>query len=160
MIVGLDSPTTGTAAPRPVSAASLDRVFKALAGQTRREMLDALRDGPKTTGELVMLFPDLSRFAVMQHLRVLARAKLVVTRKRGRERHNFLNVVPLQQVYERWVSRYEAIWAGTLTDLKRRVEVDTARRGGDHPAPLGDLSGQSRGAQHAPPHTRRSEGLP
>mgnify|MGYP000216637447 CR=1 FL=1 len=105
--------------PRPDS--SLDRVFKALAKDIRREVLDALREGPKTTGELVMLFPDVSRFAVMQHLKVLSRAKLVVVRKSGRERHNFLNVVPIQQLYERWVGRYAGLWAGALTDLARRA---------------------------------------
>lgn len=104
------------------SGRELDRVFKALASGVRREMLDALREGPKTTGELVMLFPDLSRFAVMQHLKVLSRARLVLAKKRGRERHNFLNAVPIQQLHRRWVSKYEAWWAGALTDLKEGAE--------------------------------------
>lgn len=105
------------------TARSLDRVFKALASEIRREALDALRKGPLTTGELVMQFPELSRFAVMQHLKVLVRAKLIVVRKRGRERHNFLNVVPIQMLHERWVGRYEALWAGTLTGLRDRAEA-------------------------------------
>lgn len=119
-------------------AVSLDRVFKALAGSVRREILDALREGPRTTGELVLLFPDLSRFAVMQHLKVLWRARLVVSKKLGRERHNYLNPVPIRQVYERWVSRYEDIWAGALTELKRQAEVASARRGDEiHPTSPG-----------------------
>ena len=61
----------------------LERAWKALASDVRRDMLDALFEGPKSTGELGMLFPDLTRFAVMQHLRVLIRAKLVISSKKG-----------------------------------------------------------------------------
>ncbi len=119
-------------------AADLSRVFKALASDTRRAMLDALREGPRSTGEMVMHFPELSRFAVMQHLKVLSRARLVVSKKDGRVRLHFLNVVPIQQVHERWVTRYESMWAGTLTNLKRRAEVAPARRGAVHPPLPGD----------------------
>ncbi|CAG0975636.1 HTH-type transcriptional regulator [Phycisphaerales bacterium] len=128
---------------------SLDRVFKALASEVRREILDALREGPKTTGELVMRFPDLSRFAVMQHLKVLWRARLVVSKKQGRERHNFLNPVPIRQVYERWVTKYEGLWAGALTELKRRAEAACARRGDEvHPTSPGvSLRRETRGGR-------------
>lgn len=104
------------------AADDLDRVWRALANSERRAILDALREGPRTTGELVMLFPALSRFAVMQHLKVLNKARLVLVRKEGRMKFNLLNVVPIQQVYERWVRPYEALWAGMLTDLKGRAE--------------------------------------
>lgn len=119
-------------------AEDLSRVFKALASDTRRAMLDLLRDGPRSTGEIVMHFPGLSRFAVMQHLKVLSRARLAVSRKEGRVRLHFLNIVPIQQVHERWVTRYESLWAGTLTNLKRRAEVAPARRGAVHPPLPGD----------------------
>lgn len=119
-------------------AEDLSRVFKALASDTRRAMLDLLREGPRSTGEIVMHFPGLSRFAVMQHLKVLGRARLVVSKKEGRVRLHFLNVVPIQQVHERWVTRYESLWAGTLTNLKRRAEVAPARRGAVHPPLPGD----------------------
>jgi DNA-binding transcriptional ArsR family regulator len=111
----------------------LSPVFRALASETRRAMLDALREGPLATGELVMRFPGLTRFAVMQHLKVLVRAGLVVSRKDGRVRMNFLNVVPIREVYERWVRGYEGLWAGALTNLKRRAEGGPRRRGMDHP---------------------------
>lgn len=62
------------------------------------------------------------RFAVMKHLAVLEKAKLVVVRRSGRERWNHLNAVPLQRVYERWVKPYEAVWAAKLTGLKSRLE--------------------------------------
>lgn len=119
-------------------AEDLSRVFKALASDTRRAMLDLLREGPRSTGEIVMHFPALSRFAVMQHLKVLGRARLAVSSKAGRVRLHFLNVVPIQQVHERWVTRYESMWAGTLTNLKRRAEVAPARRGAVHPPLPGD----------------------
>lgn len=105
-------------------AEDLEPIWKALANPVRRAMLDELSDGPKTTGELDALFPDHSRFAVMQHLRVLERGGLVVYRRRGRERFNYLNPVPIQQIYHRWVSRYQQPWAEALTSLKWQLESE------------------------------------
>ncbi len=79
-------------------------------------------DGPRTTSDLVLMFPELSRFAVMQHLKVLVKARLVIVKREGRVRHNLLNPVPIQMIYERWVSRYQARWAGMLTGLKGTIE--------------------------------------
>lgn len=87
-------------------------------------MLDALANGPLTTSELAARFPDHSRFAVMQHLRVLEAGGLVVYRRRGRERFNYLNPVPIQQIYQRWVSRYQRPWAEALTSLKSQLESE------------------------------------
>lgn len=106
---------------------SMDGVWRALADPTRRALLDELRDGPRTTGALADSVPGMSRFGVMKHLRVLEEAGLVVARKEGRRRWNHLNAVPLRRVYERWVSRYEDRWAGSLIGLKRAAE----RRAGD-----------------------------
>ena len=100
---------------------SLENVWRALADPTRRRILDALRDGPKTTGELCRPF-QVSRFAVMKHLDILEKARLVVVRRQGRERWNHLNAVPIQQIYERWVRPYAACWAGTLLNLKGHIE--------------------------------------
>ena len=102
----------------------LEPVWKALANPVRREILDALREGALATGELVMLFPDISRYAVMQHLGVLVEANLVIPKKDGRVRMNHLNAVPIRMIYERWVSRYEGQWASALTGLKRTIEGD------------------------------------
>lgn len=99
-----------------------DAVWKALANPVRRAMLDVLSEGPARTGDLGRHFPDLSRFAVMQHLRVLEDADLVIPVRKGRERFNYLNPVPIQQVYERWVSRYMQPWADALTSLKHGLE--------------------------------------
>lgn len=100
----------------------LEAVWKALANPLRRSILDALRDGPRTTGELAERFPELSRFAVMQHLRVLEGADLVVARREGRKRYNYLNPVPIQRVYDRWVSRYVQPWTEALVGLKDELE--------------------------------------
>lgn len=83
-----------------------------------------MRDGPRTTTEIVEQFPQLSRFGVMKHIDVLREAGLINTRTEGRRRVNSINAVPLRQIYERWVSKYEDIWAGTLVDLKDALEKD------------------------------------
>jgi DNA-binding transcriptional ArsR family regulator len=99
-----------------------DAVFRALANPTRRSILDRLRPGPLTTGQLVAAHPDLSRFAVMQHLGVLVDAGLVVARRRGRERFNHLDAVPLRRVYERWVGRIAGASAAELLALESHIE--------------------------------------
>src|SRR5262245_2381098 len=100
----------------------LDQIWKALADETRRTILDFLRAGPRTTTEIVEQFPNLSRFAVMKHLDVLRQAALVVTREEGRQRINALNAVPIRMIYERWVSNYQDLWANTLLRVKEAAE--------------------------------------
>ena len=103
----------------------MEPVFKALADPTRRGLLDALfeRDG-QTLTELEGRLP-MTRFGVMKHLKVLEEANLVVTRRRGREKLHHLNPVPIQQVYERWVSKYAQPVAAGLTALKQDLEKET-----------------------------------
>jgi DNA-binding transcriptional ArsR family regulator/uncharacterized protein YndB with AHSA1/START domain len=96
--------------------------WKALADPTRRHILDYLKERPRTTGELSDLFAQ-SRFGVMKHLAILERAGLIVVRRRGRERWNHLNAIPLQRIYERWLRPYEAEWADRLLQLKRTAET-------------------------------------
>lgn len=100
----------------------LDIVWRALSDPTRRALLDGLRAGPRTTGDLVASIPDMTRFGVMKHLAVLVEAGLVIARKEGRQRWNHLNAVPLKMVFERWVSKYEDQWAGSLIRLKNTAE--------------------------------------
>src|SRR5262249_22386524 len=104
----------------------LDAIWKALADETRRTILDYLRSGPKPTTAIVEQFPDLSRFAVMKHLDVLRQAALVVTREEGRQRINSLNAVPIRMIYERWVSNYQDLWAGALLRVKEAAERNVA----------------------------------
>ncbi|MGZ3498021.1 MAG: ArsR/SmtB family transcription factor [Vulcanimicrobiaceae bacterium] len=100
----------------------MDEVFKALADPSRRHLLDLLfqRDG-QTLSELCSEL-DMTRFGAMKHLRVLEKAGLVITRRRGREKLHFLNPVPIQLIYDRWVSKYASRWTRTLTDLKKKLE--------------------------------------
>ena len=103
-------------------------VWRALANPMRRRMLDLLRDGPISTGDLANRFPRHSRFAVMQHLRVLEEGGLVSPRRQGRTRMNYLNPIPIQRIYHRWVSRYQEPWAEALVSLKGTLENEGSRR--------------------------------
>ena len=97
-------------------------VFKALADPSRRRLLDALyeRDG-QTLGELCGHL-DMTRFGVMKHLGILEAAGLVVIRREGREKLHFLNPVPIQLLYDRWVSKYRSRWTKALGALKHELE--------------------------------------
>src|SRR2546428_10865837 len=106
----------------------MDAVFRALGDPTRRTLLDELfeQDG-QTLSALEDRLP-MTRFGVMKHLRVLEEAGLVVTRRRGREKLHFLNPVPIRLVHDRWVSKYAAPWAATLSRLKYRLEDKTMEK--------------------------------
>jgi DNA-binding transcriptional ArsR family regulator len=101
----------------------LDGVWKALSDSTRRSILDVLRQGPLTTTQLVEAFPHLSRFGVMKHIDVLRQANLIQTREESRQRINSLNVVPIRQIYERWVGRFEELWTSHLLRIKEDAEA-------------------------------------
>src|SRR5439155_8938448 len=88
------------------SERSHDLVFKALADQKRRRLLDLLKDGPKTTGQLCDEFREVDRCTVMQHLGVLEKAGLIFVKKEGKYRWNYLDVVPIREIYDRWISEY------------------------------------------------------
>jgi DNA-binding transcriptional ArsR family regulator len=107
-------------------ADELDAVWKALSDATRRAILDFLRARSRTTTEIVEAFPHLSRFGVMKHLEVLRQAHLVQTREAGRQRVNSLNVVPIRQIYERWVGPFQELWSGELLRIKDLAEKDGA----------------------------------
>ncbi len=100
----------------------LDRVFKALANPVRRAICDSLKLRPLTTGQLCAAFAELDRTTVMLHLRVLERAGLVVAVRRGRERFNHLDAMPIQAIHERWIGPHAAHAAAGLSRLKKAVE--------------------------------------
>lgn len=104
----------------------LDGVWKALSDSTRRSILDLLRQGPRTTTQIVEAFPHLSRFGVMKHIEVLREAGLIHTREERRQRINSLNVVPIRQIYERWVGRFEELWTSHLLRIKEDAEAKAA----------------------------------
>jgi uncharacterized protein YndB with AHSA1/START domain/DNA-binding transcriptional ArsR family regulator len=102
----------------------MDAVFRALNDPSRRLLLDELfeRDG-QTLGELCIHLPDMTRFGVMNHLKVLEEAELITTRKRGRQKFHYLNPVPIKLVHDRWISRYAEPRIGSMTGLKARLET-------------------------------------
>lgn len=99
-----------------------DRVFRALSHSVRRQILDDLRDQPLTTGTLCSHFPEIDRCTVMQHLKVLADAGLIIPVRRGRERWNHLNPLPIQEIHERWIGPHAASATELLEKLKRNLE--------------------------------------
>lgn len=99
-----------------------DRVFKALADRRRRRVLDLLKNQPLTTGEICKRFPSLDRCTVMQHLRVLERAGLIIVRREGRLRWNYLNPLPVKEIYDRWISAHAAAAVDFLAAMKRDLE--------------------------------------
>ena len=113
--------------PRPHKSHGGDKAdsfWKALANAHRRNILDELREGPSTTGDLAERLPGISRFAVMQHLEVLADAGIVTVERRGRHRYNHINATALRTFYERWVNRYADVAATALTSLRSYLEEE------------------------------------
>jgi len=99
-----------------------DRVFKALGSPARRRLLDALRaQNGQTLGELCSHL-DMTRQAVAQHLRRLEQANLVATVRRGREKLHYLNPVPIHEIHERWIVKYERRHLDALRELKKTAE--------------------------------------
>ena len=107
---------------------SMDAVFKALADAVRRQLLDSLhaRNG-QTLGELCEAH-DMTRQAVMKHLVILETANLVVTQKRGREKLHFLNPVPIHDIADRWISKYERERLRALSDLNKALDGTNDRQ--------------------------------
>ncbi len=100
-----------------------DLVWKALSDATRRAILDVLAERPLATGEIVSRFDgQLCRTAVMKHLEILVNANLVIVRREGRKRWNYLNPAPIQHVCNRWVSRHVRQLATSLSQLKDLVD--------------------------------------
>ena len=112
----------------------MDEVFQALADPTRRGILDRLfaADG-QTVNELAAAYSDdMTRYGVMKHLGVLEDAGLIVTRRVGREKHHYLNPVPIRQIHDRWTSKYAARRTSALVTLKRQLEEKSSVGAGRH----------------------------
>ncbi len=105
----------------------MDAVFKALADETRRGILDALfdNDGQSVQG-LCGRFPAMTRFGVMKHLAVLHEANLVTFRKVGRVSLQYLNPVPVQQIADRWIGKFAQPHARALIELQAALEPESA----------------------------------
>ena len=108
--------------------ADTDAVFQALASATRRRMLDLLKSMPGASVNDVAKYFPMSRIGVMKHLLVLEEAGLLVSRKSGRIRQLYFNIVPLQAIHDRWTTEYGEFWATRALDLKRRLEAGVVRK--------------------------------
>jgi DNA-binding transcriptional ArsR family regulator len=103
----------------------MDKVFKALADASRRQLLDRLRaDNGQTLGQLCEHL-DITRQAVTKHLKMLEEAQLVVTIRRGREKLHYLNPVPIHEIADRWIGKFERGRLRVLAELKKQLEGDT-----------------------------------
>src|ERR1051326_6929381 len=99
-----------------------DITLRALGNGRRREILDLLRNKPRTTGELCQHFRKLDRCTVMQHLRVLEKADLVIVKRKGRHRWNYINPLPIKEIYDRWICDYATGTVDILARMKREIE--------------------------------------
>ena len=99
-----------------------DLILKALGNSRRREILDLLKARSRTTGELVEHFKHLDRCTVMQHLRALEKADLVIVKREGRLRWNYINPLPIKELYDRWIGGYADNAVDLLARMKREIE--------------------------------------
>ncbi len=106
----------------------MDALFQALAHADRRRILDLVKSMPGCSVNDVTKYFQTSRIAVLKHLQVLERARLLVTRKEGRVRELYFNAAPIQLVYDRWTTEFSSFWAGTVTELKYVTEALEAKK--------------------------------
>ncbi len=113
---------------------AMDAVFQALAHPVRRQMLDLLRASPGArVGEVCASF-EMSRIGAMKHLNILEAAGLIVSRPEGRTRLLYVNAIPIQMIYDRWISEWSSLWAHEITAIKYRAESNDvpAVKQGEH----------------------------
>ena len=99
-----------------------DLIFKALGDSRRREILYLLKEIGRTTGELCQQFKELDRCTVMQHLSVLEKADLVLVKREGRLRWNYINPLPIKELHDRWIGGYADSAVDLLARMKREIE--------------------------------------
>ncbi len=99
-----------------------DHVFATLSHAGRRQMLDLIQMAPGMSVKALTSHFEMSRIAVLKHVRALEAADLVISKKTGRTRQLFFNPVPIQMIYDRWTDAYSAFWSQRVTDIKNRVE--------------------------------------
>lgn len=104
---------------------SMNLIFKALAAPVRRDILDALKVEPLTTSALCLRFAQLDRCTVMQHLGVLERADLVIVKREGRQRWNYLNAIPIKCIHDRWIEPYARDAVGLLDRLAKDLDQES-----------------------------------
>ncbi len=100
----------------------MEKVWKALSDKNRRRILDYLREKEMTTGDLCSHFKKMSRYGVMKNLSILEKAGLIIVKREGKHRWNYINPVPIREIYERWVRKYEENCSSYLIQLKNIAE--------------------------------------
>ena len=107
-----------------MKADQMDLVFATLAHAARRRMLDLVQGAPgMSVSALTTHFREMSRIAVLKHIRALEAAELIISKKTGRTRQLFFNPIPIQFIYDRWTNDYSQFWSERMTDLKQRLEA-------------------------------------
>ncbi|MEM9653797.1 MAG: metalloregulator ArsR/SmtB family transcription factor [Actinomycetota bacterium] len=123
----------------------MDLVFRALADPGRRALLDRLAETDGlSVGDLCEVLPDMTRFGVMKHLGVLEEANLITTERHGRQKLHYLNRVPIQQIHDRWISRYLAPFTQAMVGLKRELEEPEHQEAHDEADQRGDDHGSTQ----------------
>lgn len=107
----------------------MDKVFRALGSPTRRTILDILKEHPGCSVNGVSEFFEMTRIAVMKHLKILEEANLIHSEKEGRTRKLYFNAVPIQMIHDRWTTEYSALWASRMTRVKYKVESRGKKNG-------------------------------
>ncbi|MBU2877668.1 MULTISPECIES: ArsR/SmtB family transcription factor [Alteromonadaceae] len=100
----------------------MDNTFSALANKTRRQILDFVKNNPACLVNDISRQFAMSRVAIMKHLKILEQANLLVTEKIGTSKHHYFNVIPIQQIYDRWTDEYSRFMASRLTGFKNQIE--------------------------------------
>ncbi len=102
----------------------MDEVFKALADPNRRKILDIVRDNPGINVNELSEYFQSTRYGTMKHIKLLEEANLLVSSRQWKEKKLHINAIPIQMIYERWISKYSQDWAASLTNLKKQLEGD------------------------------------
>ena len=105
-----------------------DSLLSALAHSGRRRMLDLLMAAPGMSVKALTSHFEISRIAVLKHIRVLEQAELILSKKSGRTRSLFFNPIPIQLIHDRWTTQYSAFWTERMVDIKARVEERVAEQ--------------------------------
>ena len=103
----------------------MDKVFHALAHDTRRQILDYVMANPGCLANDIAGQFETSRIAVRKHIKILEESNLLITEKEGRNSHHYFNPVPIQLIYDRWTNQYSQFFASKLTSFKLQVESDS-----------------------------------
>ncbi|HKR73418.1 MAG TPA: helix-turn-helix transcriptional regulator [Candidatus Nitrosocosmicus sp.] len=99
-----------------------DHILKALSHTSRRAILDSIKDDPKTTSQLCSLLSNLDRCTVMQHLNVLEKADLIIIKHKGKHRWNYINLLPIKEIHDRWIRKYSVEALDVLSRMKKDLE--------------------------------------